>query len=162
MSTICVTGVILFLEVTYSRRRIFLIKMVLHPAETVQTHVTTTSVVILYLPYYAPHKVCLCRGGGWYTIAPDRALFFSQKVLSVLLLLCKNKCCGTHQKYLIEVLPMSTHNIYCHGEVRKMFTRYPLLSGAMVYCFHIVPLSVCLTISPFIHPLHFVLPCRSI
>ena len=29
------------------------------------------------------------------------------------------------------VLPKSTHNRPLHGEIRKIFTRYPLLSGAM-------------------------------
>ena len=28
---------------------------------------------------------------------------------------------------------MSTHNIYFHGEIRKIFTGYPLLSRLMVH-----------------------------
>ena len=39
-------------------------------------------------------------------------------MLAVLLFL-HEKNCGTHYKYLIELLLMSTHNICFHGEIRK-------------------------------------------
>ena len=38
---------------------------------------------------------------------------------------------GTHLKGLIEALLMSTHNICFRGEMRTVFTWYPLLSIAM-------------------------------
>ena len=39
---------------------------------------------------------------------------------------------GTHCKHLTDVLIVSTHNICFPGEIRKIFSPYPLLSGAMI------------------------------
>ena len=38
---------------------------------------------------------------------------------------------GTHNKHLIELLLMSTHNICFHGEIRKIFTGYPFFLQAI-------------------------------
>ena len=50
----------------------------------------------------------------------------------ILFLFChKNLCCGTHQKCLIDMFLMSTHNICFCGEIRQILYGYSFLSGAM-------------------------------
>ena len=54
--------------------------------------------------------------------------FFNPKVMQFFLFLHKNIYCG----YSLEAPQLiSTHNICFRGEVRKMFTWYPLLSRPM-------------------------------
>ena len=60
------------------------------------------------------------------SIATDRALFSSEKMLISFLFLHENKCCG----YSLEA--PGTHNISFRGEIRKVLCGYPLLSVAMV------------------------------
>ena len=64
-------------------------------------------------------------------ISPDKVLFFSRKLLIFFLFLHKKICCGIHLKCLAEALQMNTNNICFHGKIRKIFSQYPFLSGAM-------------------------------
>ena len=64
------------------------------------------------------------------SIAPNKMLFSAKKYY-FFLFLHKNICSGYSIEALIEALLMSTHNICFHGEIRKIFTYYPLLSRAM-------------------------------
>ena len=52
-----------------------------------------------------------------FSIAPDKrgfsALYFSYFSM-------KTYVVGTHEKCLSEALLMSTHNVYLHGEIRKI------------------------------------------
>ena len=67
---------------------------------------------------------------------------------------------GTHWKRLSKALLMSTHNICFHGEIRKIFTWYPLLSRPMhgwlnhaSFCPFVCPRTfVHTSIHPSVHP----------
>ena len=66
-------------------------------------------------------------------IVPKKEPFFKEAVTIFFLFLHKNICCG----YSLEVPQWGTsnepHNICFSGEIRNIFTQYPLLSRAMLY-----------------------------
>ena len=74
-------------------------------------------------------------------MAPEKFfffLFFSTKniLMSYLFISTKTYVVGTHLKYIVKALLMSTHNIcFCAG-IRKLLRGYPLLSGAMLIQFY--------------------------
>ena len=65
-------------------------------------------------------------------IALDKMLFSIQKYWFFYFSI-KTYVESTHYKRLAEALLMSTHNICFHGEIRQIFTWYPLLSRPMNY-----------------------------
>ena len=65
------------------------------------------------------------------TSAPDMALFFYPKVLIYFLFLRKNICLVLIRSASVRHALMSTHNICLHGEIRKIFSWYLLLSGTV-------------------------------
>ena len=71
----------------------------------------------------------------WYI--PRHGIFFSWKVLIFILFVCKSIPCWYSLEAPHKALLMSTHNICCCGEIRKIFWGYPLLSGTVKW-------SVCL------------------
>ena len=48
----------------------------------------------------------------------DRMIFFSTENVIFFVFLNENICCGAHLNRLIEMLPMSTHNVCFHQEIR--------------------------------------------
>ena len=83
-----------------------------------QTHILWV-LIILGAPLKSTHNIALVK-----------ALFSIQKY-GYFSYFSMKTCCGTHQKRLAEALLMSTHSICFHGEIRKIYTRYPPLSRPM-------------------------------
>ena len=69
------------------------------------------------------------------TIATITKASFSQKVMTFLLFLHENMLWVLIRSSLL----MCTHNLCFHGEVRKIFIRYPFLSNVMLHHASFVP-----------------------
>ena len=70
-------------------------------------------------------KNITCMKPPCHIIAPDKALFFIQKVFLFFLFFHEMCVVGTHLRHLCKVFLMRTHNIHFHGEIRKIVCENP-------------------------------------